>query len=143
MGAGAGIRGPLARPTVTVVLRERWESWLRWRARLGAELSSLPDTLRNFREGTANFQLVSERLARATERLEALSGLYDTAGAGEAVRRLEEAAAAMQRQRAALVANTPGLDLVGSAVDEFARAVASLAELNPFFRRPGGPKPSA
>jgi hypothetical protein len=123
------------------VLVERWQAVQAWGRKMSAELDALPETLRTLREGAANFQVVSERLARTTEKLEAIGALYDSAGATEAVRRLEEAAARLQRQRAALT-GTPGVDFVSSAVDEFARTVSSLADLNPFLRRDTSEKKS-
>jgi len=126
---------------VTDVVRDRWEAFSQWRQRVGDELAVLPDTLRSFREGTSNFQVISERLATATERLEELGELYASTGAVDAIRRMNEAAAALQRQVATVKANTPGFDLLGSALDEFTKTVGSLADLNPFLRRSGGPKP--
>jgi hypothetical protein len=118
------------------VVRESWASFGEWRRRVGDELSMLPETLRGFREGTANFQVIAERLAKATERLEELGELYAATGAVDAIRRMNDAASALQRQMAAVKASTPGLDRLGSALDDFNRTVASLADLNPFLRRP-------
>lgn len=118
------------------MLRDRWESFGEWRRSVGGELAQLPETLRGFREGTANFQLIAERLARATERLEELGDLYAATGAVDAIRRMNDAASAVQRQMASVKASTPGLDRLGAALDDFSRTVASLADLNPFFRRP-------
>lgn len=118
------------------MLRDQWESFEQWRHRVGEELAQLPETLRGFREGTANFQLIAERLAKATERLEELGELYAATGAVDAIRRMNDAASAVQRQMASVKASTPGLDRLGAALDDFSRTVASLADLNPFFRRP-------
>jgi hypothetical protein len=118
------------------VLRDQWDSFEQWRRRVGEELAQLPETLRGFREGTANFQLIAERLAKATERLEELGELYAATGAVDAIRRMNDAASTVQRQMATVKASTPGLDRLGAALDDFSRTVASLAELNPFLRRP-------
>ena len=123
------------------MLRDRWEALGQWRRRVGDELAALPDTLRGFREGTANFQVIAERLARATERLEELGELYAATGAVDTVRRMNEAASILQRQVAAVRSGTPGLDRLGTALDDFTRTVSSLADLNPFLRRGGGQKP--
>jgi hypothetical protein len=98
----------------------------RWRRDLQTELVALPETLRQFREGVANFQTVTKRLVDATAGLEAL--VVPT----EALRQLEEMARALQHQ----AAHAPGADLIGSAVEEFSRALSAVVEHNPLFRRP-------
>src|SRR5579872_6775992 len=103
-------------------VRERWASVTQWRDDVVGELARLPETLKQLREGVANFQVVGKRLADSTEALEQLNDLY-TAGT------------ALQRQLAkARNARPPGADLVEQAVDDFNRTVASLLELNPFLR---------
>ncbi len=100
-------------------LQARWEALTRWREDVVSELARLPDTLRQFREGVANFQVVGKRLADSTEALEQLNDLY-------------AAGTALQRQLAK--ARPPGADLVEQAVDDFNRTVASLLDRNPFLR---------
>jgi hypothetical protein len=90
-------------------IQQRWETLTRWRGEVIDEFARLPETLRQFREGVANFQVVSERLAGGTEALEQLNDLY-SAGVSDRVRQLTQ------------------------AVEDFNRTVASVLDLNPFLR---------
>ncbi len=113
----------------------------RWRRDLQTELSALPETLRQFREAVANLRVIAQRLADTSEAMERLSPV-STSAAAEAARRLEEAFARVQAQAVAARSSFPGADAVSSAVEELGRAVSSMADLNPFFRRPSRPKSS-
>lgn len=114
--------------------QDRWAALTRWREDVVGELARLPDTLRQLREGVANFQVVGQRLAGSTEALEQLNDFY-AAGVGDRVRQLTEATSVLQRQLTkARSARPPGADLLEQAVDDFNRTVASLLELNPFLR---------
>ena len=117
--------------------RLRWERFQEWRTDLVDELRVLPKTLREFREGVANFRVVSERLARSTEGVERVNELY-ASSIGDTVNRVTERASAVQRQ----------LDTVRGrsepearrAVEELTQSLAALADLNPLWRawRTGG-----
>jgi hypothetical protein len=101
----------------------------RWQKSLNAELSVLPETLRQFREGVTNFQRITQRLLDATEATEQFTKL-STSGMADAGRRLDEAVRALRD-------NMPKLerdDRVSSAVEEFTDALSALAELNPVWR---------
>ena len=110
---------------------------MRWQRDLTAELVKLPETLRQFREGVANFNVVSQRLAQSTEGIERLNRIYST-GVDETVRRMTGAAAVLQKQLDTSTPGRPPADAVRSAIEDFNRSVSSLAELNPLwpFRRP-------
>jgi exonuclease VII small subunit len=115
-------------------LRGTWQAAARWRDDVVAELAKLPDTLRQFRDGVTNFQVVAKRLADGTEALEQLTELY-SAGVSDRVRQLSDAATTLQRQLGrAKTARPPGADRLEQAVEDFNRTVAALAELNPFLR---------
>jgi hypothetical protein len=115
-------------------MREQWAALARWRDDVAGELTRLPETLSQFREGVANFQVVGQRLADSTEALEQLNDFY-SAGVSDRVRQLSDATAALQRQLAkARTTRPPGADLLEQAVEDFNRTVASLIELNPFLR---------
>jgi hypothetical protein len=115
-------------------LGERLATLGQWRRDLVAELAALPETLRQFREGVASFQVVGKRLADGTEALEQFNELYSL-GVGDRVRQLTDASSALQRQLArARAARPSGSDVLEQAVDDFNRTVAALVELNPFLR---------
>jgi hypothetical protein len=115
-------------------LAERWESFQRWRRDLVAEVVALPETLRQFREGVATFQVVGRRLADSSEALEQVNELYSLTFS-DRVRQVTDATAALQRQLArARTARPPGSDLLEQAVEDFNRTVGALIELNPFLR---------
>ena len=121
-------------------IRQRLADAERWRRDLQSELAALPETLRQFLDAVANLRVVSQRLADTSEAIERLSPVSPSAAA-EGARRLEEAFARLQAQAAAARASFPGADAVSSAVEDFGRAVSSMAELNPFLRRPPRRKP--
>jgi hypothetical protein len=115
-------------------LADRWSALARWRHEVVAELATLPETLRQFREGVTSFQVVGRRLAAGTEALEQLNELYSL-GLSDRVRQLTDATATLQRQLArARTARPPAADRLEQAVDDFNRTVAALLELNPFLR---------
>ena len=118
-------------------LRGRRQELRRWQRDLSAELVKLPETLRQFREGVANFNVVSQRLAQSTEGIERLNRMY-AAGVEETVQRMSGAAAALQKQLDGSGAAKLPADAVRSAIEDFNRTVSTLAELNPLwpFHRP-------
>lgn len=115
----------------------RWERFREWRADLLEELRVLPRTLREFREGVANFRVVSERLARSTEGIERYNELY-ASRIGETVTRVTETAAAVQRQLDSVRGRAE--PDARKAVEDLTQSLAALADLNPFWRawRAGG-----
>jgi hypothetical protein len=101
----------------------------RWQTSLNSELSALPETLRQFREGVANFQRITQRLLDATEATEQFTKL-SAGGMAEVGRRLDEAARVLRENMAKFERD----DRTSSAVDEFTDALSALAELNPLWR---------
>jgi hypothetical protein len=111
-----------------------------WQKSLNSELSVLPETLRQLREGVANFQRITQRLLDATEATEQFTKL-STGGMTDAARRLDDAARKLRENAAKLEPD----DRMSSAVEDFTDALSALAELNPVWRwavpprkRPGG-----
>jgi hypothetical protein len=118
-------------------MRERWAELQRWRMELVDELAVLPETLRQFREGVAHFQLVGKRLADSTEGIERVNQLYG-AGVADTTRRLAEATAHLREQLGSTKVGKPPAQLMESAVEDFTRTVNAIADLNPFWPRRGG-----
>jgi hypothetical protein len=116
-------------------------SWVegieQWRRQLVAELASLPETLRLFREGIDNFQRITKRLLDASESIEQFTRLYAGAMA-DGRRRMEEAGNALREQMTASPA-----DPVRSAVSDVAKALSAMAELNPLWPLRGGGSPES
>jgi hypothetical protein len=126
-------------------LRARQQAVEQWSKRLSEELSTLPDTLVEFREGVANFRAVSERLERVTIALERILAHAEASGLTEAVRRVDETALAVERQLSALRRNAPGADLAGQALGNLQHAMENLAAFVPGFpaRAPDEPRPES
>lgn len=113
---------------------QRIERFEAWRRDLTGELMRLPDTLRQLREGAANFEIVGQRLAESSEALEEITKVYRST-MGETTRRSAEVAEQLKQQMEALAAESP--DMVSAALDEMQRGFETLAELNPLWpRRP-------
>src|SRR5580700_7927081 len=97
------------------------KTWLEgaaeWRRRVTTELSALPQTLAQLREGVDNFQRVTRRLVDATDSIEQFNQIQISA-----VKTLREQIAA-----------TPGSTVVAGALDELGEALGTLARLNPFW----------
>lgn len=119
-------------------LAGRLEGLDRWRRELGGELAALPDTLRRFREGVANFHVVSQRLAGTTEALERVQQHVEATGLVDAARRLDEATSAVERQVAAVRAGAPGFERAEAAVAELNKTLTGMAERLPWW---GGKPP--
>lgn len=117
-------------------VRSRFEPTLDWMQRLGTELAELPDTLQRLRVGAANFEVVSQRLERASLSLEEMTELYQSTIA-ESTRRSAEAAETLRSQIDAL-ARVASPDAVSTTITEMQRTFESLADLNPLWpsRRP-------
>lgn len=106
-----------------------------WRRDLTAELVQLPDTMRRFREGAANFELVGQRLAKSSASLEGISDLYESTIA-ESGRRSAQAVDALRSQVDALTNGTVSPERVTTSMNEMQRALETIAELNPFWPKP-------
>lgn len=120
--------------------RDRLAAFAGWRSDLQSELARLPATLRQLREGVADFQVVARRLAASTEGIERVGELYG-AGLAETTRRLEEASSTLRRQLGDLPAGDGAAKVIEGAAEDFNRTLTALAELNPLWpkRRPKGP----
>ncbi len=98
-------------------------SWLggaaEWRRRVTTELTALPQTLAQLREGVDNFQRVTRRLVDATESIEQFNQMQTNA-----VKTVRDQ-----------IASTPGSTMVVGALDDLTDALATLARLNPFWPR--------
>ena len=107
--------------------------------RLGAEIAEFPDTLQRLRVGAANFEVVSERLERASVSLEEMTELYQSTIA-ESTRRSADAAETLRSQIDALTrAASP--EGVSTTIAEMQRTFETLAGLNPLWpSRPPKPK---
>lgn len=114
---------------------ERWARFDAWRRELLDELVVLPETLRQLREGVANFQTVGRRLAETTEGIERMNQLYGS-GVAETTRRLSEASAALDEQLRRTPPGKAAADAIGNAVEDLNRTVAAMASLNPFWPKP-------
>ena len=115
-------------------LGQRIERFGAWRRDLTAELVRLPDTLRQLREGAANFEIVGQRLAESSEALEEITKVYRST-MGETTRRSAEVAEQLKEQLESLATESP--DMVTAALDEMQRGFETLAELNPLWpKRP-------
>jgi ABC-type transporter Mla subunit MlaD len=90
-----------------------------WRRRVTTELTALPQTLAQLREGVDNFQRVTRRLVDATESIEQFNQMQNSA-----VKTLRDQIAA-----------APGSTMVVGAFDELSDALGTLARLNPFWPR--------
>lgn len=113
---------------------QRIERFDAWRRDLTSELLKLPGTLRQLREGAANFEIVGQRLAESSEALEEITKVYRST-MGETTRRSAEVAEQLKEQLEALASESP--DMVTAAIDEMQRGFETLAELNPLWpRRP-------
>ena len=113
-------------------LRSRFDQLVVWGREVGSELSRLPTTLAQLREGAANFQLVGQRLAESSSALEELTALYGKT-LGQGVKRSADAAKALQVQidRMGETSTTP--DALAAAAAELQRTFESLAAMNPFW----------
>lgn len=92
-----------------------------WHRQVTAELTALPRTLAQLREGADNFQRVTKRLLDATEGLDQVNQLQSNA-----IRSLRDQ-----------IASTPGTTMVVGALDELNDALNTLARVNPFWPRGG------
>ncbi len=90
-----------------------------WRRQVTAELTVLPRTLAQLREGADNFQRVTKRLLDATETLDQVNKLQSNA-----IKSVREQ-----------IASTPGTTTVVGALDELNDALNTLARVNPFWPR--------
>jgi len=106
----------------------------KWQQELQAELAILPQTLRTFRASVDNLNRITQRLLDATTALEQFTAL-SSGGMAEARRRLDEAAASL---RGRATSSPDHDDPVGAAMQEVGDALAAMADLNPFIRRPTG-----
>jgi hypothetical protein len=106
-----------------------------WRRRLGRELSSLPDTLSQLREGVENFRRVTQRLDDATSAMEQY-GSMPTSALSEVLTRADEVNRAFREQ----IATVPGGDKVAGALEELTQSLTTVARLNPWWAR-AMPKP--
>ena len=113
-------------------LRSRFDQLLVWGREVGSELSRLPTTLAQLREGAANFQLVGQRLAESSSALEELTALYGKT-LGQGVKRSADAAKALQVQIDRMGETTPTPDSLSAAAAELQRTFESLAAMNPFW----------
>ncbi len=98
----------------------------RWSRQMARELSYLPDTLAQFREGVGNFQRVTKRLADATETIELVNQIPS---------------GALRAMRDQLV-GAPGGSVVSGALGDLSGALASAVRLNPLWPRDSGSRPS-
>jgi hypothetical protein len=92
-----------------------------WGWQITAELSVLPQTLTQLREGAENFQRVTKRLLDATESLERINQLQ-----GQAIKSVRDQ-----------MTTTPGAVRMVGALDDLNEALGSLGGLNPFWPREG------
>jgi hypothetical protein len=90
-----------------------------WRRQVTTELTALPQTLAQLREGVDNFQRVTRRLLDATESIEQFNQMQSSA-----VKTVRDQIAA-----------TPGSTMVVGALDDLSEALGTLARLNPFWPR--------
>jgi hypothetical protein len=115
----------------------RLAAFNRWRADLQSELVELPNTLRLLREGVADLSTVGRRLASSTEAIERVNSLY-ASGLAETTRRLEDASASLRGG----LGEVPGAEVtakgIEGAAEDFNRALAALADLNPLWPRRRG-----
>jgi hypothetical protein len=98
----------------------------RWSRDMVRELSHLPDTLAQFREGVGNFQRVTKRLADATDTLEVVNSL--PTGALRAVRDQ--------------LTGGPGGSAVSGAIGDLSEVLAAAVRLNPLRPRNQGSRSS-
>jgi hypothetical protein len=100
--------------------------------RPAVELVELPNTLRLLREGVADLSTVGRRLASSTEAIERVNSLY-ASGLAETTRRLEDASASLRGG----LGEVPGAEVtakvIEGAAEDFNRALAALADLNPLW----------
>jgi hypothetical protein len=98
-----------------------------WQTALRAELSQLPETLRQLREATANMHTVTRRLVDATAALEQFTAM--STAMAEAQRRVDALASSLPIPR-------PGDtdERVRKAVDDVREALSGMARLNPLWR---------
>ena len=113
-------------------LRSRFDELMLWGRQVSSELSRLPTTLAQMREGAANFQLVGKRLAESSAALEELTALYGKT-LGQSVKRSADAAKALQVQIDRMGETTPTPDALSAAAAELQRTFESLAAMNPFW----------
>jgi hypothetical protein len=113
-------------------LRSRFDQLMVWGREVGSELSRLPTTLAQLREGAANFQLVGQRLAASSGALEELTALYGKT-LGQGVKRSTDAAKALQVQIDRMGETTPTPDALSAAAAELQRNFETLASMNPFW----------
>jgi hypothetical protein len=113
-------------------LRSRFDQLMAWGRDVSSELSRLPTTLAQLREGAANFQLVGQRLAESSAALEELTTLYGKT-LGQSVKRSADAAKALQVQIDRMGETTPTPDALSAAAAELQRTFESLAAMNPFW----------
>jgi hypothetical protein len=113
-------------------LRSRFDEVMEWGRQVSSELSRLPTTLAQLREGAANFQLVGQRLAESSAALEELTALYGKT-LGQSVKRSADAAKALQGQIDRMGETTPTPDALSAAAAELQRTFESLAAMNPFW----------
>jgi len=100
-----------------------------WRKDLSAELATLPDSLRRFREAISDLQRITERLEYATVGIETMMRHADNSGLTDAMRQLDQAAMAVEKQLAEMRDAVPGAGLVGQTVTELHRNIDSVVGL--------------
>jgi hypothetical protein len=113
-------------------LRSRFDQLMVWGREVGSELSRLPTTLAQLREGAPNFQLVGQRLAASSSALEELTAVYGKT-LGQGVKRSADAAKALQVQIDRMGETTPTPDALSAAAAELQRNFETLASMNPFW----------
>lgn len=113
---------------------DRLASVRAWGRELASEVAALPDTMRRLREGAESFQLVGQRLRAATSSFEEVTKVYESAMSDTAKRSMETATAL--RSKLDSLTTTAAPAAMATALDDFQRTFESLADLNPFLRRP-------
>ena len=116
--------------TVQDDLRSRFDQLMVWGREVSSELSRLPTTLAQLREGAANFQLVGQRLAASSAALEELTALYGKT-LGQGVKRSADAAKALQVQ----------IDRMGETTPDARCALGGCRGAATDLRVPGGDEP--
>jgi hypothetical protein len=114
-----------------VTLRERLETFDSWRRQLAAELSALPQTLNQLREGVENFRRVTQRLVDSTTGIEQFNDMQSGA-LSEMRQRVDDANRAVREQLAAV----PGGERLVGALEDLTDAMATIARLNPLWSWP-------
>lgn len=98
-----------------------------WVRGVTGEVAALPETLRSFREGVAQFREVTGRLETATETIDRVNAHGESTGLFDALRRLDDTARALEREALNARDRLPGREILESATRDMQTVLGALS----------------